>query len=102
VRFTYRHGKKIGGLALNRLKGRRITTEAEITTKDADGNIRVLAIGQSVRHPLDQFRKGVGRRFALQMATRQLPDKVLRREIWDKYFDSHRDSTELMIGDFSN
>jgi hypothetical protein len=104
VRFVYRNGRTTGTAALRNIHNKRITTESEISQKDQDGNWSTLAVGESVRHPKDKFIKAVGRRLALGKATKQLPDRILRKKIWDEYFNLCRDGAELMIPefDFSN
>jgi hypothetical protein len=103
VRFEYRHGKNIGHKALNQIKNRRIITVAKIQKKGEDGTWVDIATGESIRNPKDQFRKATGRRIALGKALKaaQLPLQA-RLDIWDQYFDQHRDGVDLMVGDLTN
>ncbi len=101
VRFRYKYGKKVGKAALQRIGNRRITTEAEVSSRNAAGEWRTLSVGESHRHPLDQFVKSVGRRRALQAATKQLNNKELQIKIWDEYFNVCSDGAELMIPDLT-
>lgn len=101
VRFSYWIGKKTGGRALaQNIKNKKIKTVCEIYEKLENGDVRVLALGESVRDPRDMFLKSVGRRNALSRATVQIPDRATRLKIWDEYYNQHRDGADLQIPDF--
>jgi hypothetical protein len=105
VRFHYEAANKEtgemeqGGRALSNIGGKRIFTYCEISEKVGD-EFRGLAGDCVVRNPMDQFNKSAGRRMALQRAMWQIKDRVLRKAIWNEYFNQHRDGWNMMIDDF--
>lgn len=96
VRFSYSDGNHTGGLALQNVHNKHITTTAVIQAKTGD-TWPTLTQGSCKRNPIDPFSKSKGRKAALQRAIQKIPVGLISKEdrvkIWDAYFKQHNDPT---------
>lgn len=107
VRFSYSYGNHTGkGIALNKIKGKAVTTTCIVTERIDKGNYVVITSGACTRAKGDAFDKGKGRRMALTKALKNMEYsrddqevcnamKSFRKEIWKSYFMSHNDGKSL-------
>ncbi len=86
-----------GGKALENSHDKHIRTYCDIAIADENGAAndskwRGIAGSYVVRVPSDPFIKAEGRRLALSYACRQIPNREIRKAIWDEYFNQHSDA----------
>lgn len=96
VRFEYRRGRVFGWPAITKSSKdarQNVTTTCKIT--ETVGGVSQEFYGETKCHSTDKFQKSLGRRSALARAVKHIDDRNVRRAIWDKYFDQHRDGHNI-------
>lgn len=74
----------------------RVAVVAKVSVRDPEGKWLDIGEGMSIKNPVDQFNKQLGRRISLSRALDAVfsGNKEMRSLVWNEYFKTHRDALE--------
>jgi hypothetical protein len=103
IKFEYsaritRTKSAFGRSALVDVHKRQIVTICDICVKDNENRHYTIASGMSIKHAMDKFDKGKGRRISLGLALKQIKDRDIRESIWAGYAGNHKDGFLILQG----